>query len=122
MKLAASHLKGDEWCDNAKGIEAYPALIKHFTNDYSPDASWNMEYYLGTFGALKYYSYKCFEKVGKTDLAKIYNDVYNCWQNTFTIKTTQDISNIEIRNKVANLLIEAYENEKKALEIMFRYL
>jgi hypothetical protein len=35
MKLAISHLKGKEWCDNAKGLDAYPALIKIF--DEYPD-------------------------------------------------------------------------------------
>ncbi|MBH1942144.1 hypothetical protein I5677_14675 [Mobilitalea sibirica] len=122
LKLAVSHLKGDEWCENAKGIEAYPALIKHFTETFNPDASWNMEYYLGTYGALKYYSYRYFEKVGKTELATIYKDVYSCWQEAFTIKTTHDISDINNRNRVADLLKEAYANEKKAMEIMMRYL
>lgn len=122
IKLVVSHLKGEEWCDNAKGMEAYPALIRHFTDAFKPDISWNMEYYLGTYAALKYYSYKYFEKMGKTELAAIYKVVFDDWQEAFTIKTTKDISNGDNRSKVAGLLKEAYENEQKGLEIMIGYL
>lgn len=38
LKLAKSHLNGEEWCDNAKGLAAYPALEKHFEGDFNPEA------------------------------------------------------------------------------------
>lgn len=52
-KLATSHLRGEEWCDNAKGIAAYDALIGFICNKYTNDVSWNLEYYLGTYAELK---------------------------------------------------------------------
>lgn len=117
-KLAVFHLKGGEWCDNAKGLDAYPALIKHFEADFNPDRSWNMEYFLGTFGALKYYAWKYFEKMGQTELAAIYKAVYEVWQEAFQIKASQDINQPEARVKIAELLKSAHENEIQAVEIM----
>ncbi len=118
MKLAVSHLKGEEWCDNAQGIEAYPALIKHFESDFKPDLSWNMEYYLGTFGELKYYAWKYFEKMGQAELADIYKRVYESWKQAFDIKTSKDISIQDVRNSISDLLNAAYKNEVRAIEIM----
>jgi len=117
-KLAVSHLKGEEWCENAQGLEAYPALIRHFEADFKPDLSWNMEYYLGTYAPLKYYAWKYFEKMGEMELAAIYKTVHEAWQEAFVIKTTQDISPADIRAKIAALLKSAHQNEIRAAEIM----
>lgn len=117
-KLAVSHLKGEEWCDNAKGLEAYPALIRHFEADFNPEASWNLEYFLGTYAPLKYYAWKYFDKMKEMELATIYKAVYDAWQEAFNIKTTQDITLEETRAKIASLLKSAHENEIKAVEIM----
>jgi hypothetical protein len=87
-KLAVNHLKGGEWCDNAKGLDAYPALIRIFEDNPGIAASWNAEYFLGTYGALKEYAYKYFEKAGKTELAEIYKAVFNAWMEAFKIKIT----------------------------------
>ena len=117
-KLAVSHLKGEEWCDNAKGLEAYPALIRHFEEDFNPEASWNLEYFLGTYAPLKYYAWKYFDKMKEMELAAIYKAVYEAWQEAFNIKTTQDITLDETRAKIASLLKSAHANEIKAVEIM----
>lgn len=117
-RLAAFHLKGGEWCENAQGLEAYPALIRHFENEFNPDMSWGMEYFLGTFGALKYYAWKYFEKTGETELARIYKDVHKAWQESFEIKTGQDISLPNVRAKISGLLKSAHENEIRAADIM----
>jgi len=117
-KLAVSHLKGEEWCDNAKGLEAYPALIRHFEEDFNPEASWNLEYFLGTYAPLKYYAWKYFDKMKEMELAAIYKAVYEAWQDAFNIKTTQDITLDETRAKIASLLKSAHANEIKAVEIM----
>lgn len=117
-KLAVSHLKGEEWCDNAKGLEAYPALIRHFEEDFNPEASWNLEYFLGTYAPLKYYAWKYFDKMKEMELAAIYKAVYEAWQEAFNIKTTQDITLDETRAKIASLLKSAHEKEIKAVEIM----
>jgi hypothetical protein len=118
MKLAARHLQGNEWCDNAKGLAAYPALISHFEAEFNPDVSWNMEYYLGTFGALKYFAWKYFEKTGQMQLAALYKAVYDAWQEAFRVKTSEDISLADEREKIAVLLAHAYENETQAVEVM----
>jgi len=117
-KLAVSHLKGEEWCDNAKGLEAYPALIRHFEADFNPEASWNLEYFLGTYAPLKYYAWKYFDKIQELELGAIYKAVYEAWQEAFNIKTTQDITLDETRAKIASLLKSAHEKEIKAVEIM----
>ena len=119
LKLAASHLKGEEWCGNAKGLEAYPALIRHFEADNSEFAScWSMEYLLGTFGALKYYAWKYFERMGQSELSGIYKSVYEAWQEAFKIKKEQDINQPDIKAKIAALLKSAHKGEIKAVEIM----
>jgi len=121
MKMAVSHLKGDEWCENAKGLEAYPALIKYLEGDFNPDISWNMEYFIGTYAALKHYAWKYFDRYGHKQLAKIYKEVCDAWQNAFRIKSDQDISQADVRKKMVSLLNSAYENEKQAVEIMSAY-
>jgi hypothetical protein len=118
MKLAVNHLKGGEWCDNTKGLDAYPALIKIF--DENPDiaASWNAEYFLGTYGALKEYVYKYFEKAEKGELAELYRAVFNAWMEAFKIKTNEDATSSDARAEIVSLLKSAYKNEKEAVQIM----
>lgn len=118
MKLAAGHLQGKEWCDNSKGLEAYPALIKHYETDFNPDVSWNMEYFLGTYGALKYYAWKYFEKMGQDQLARIYKEVYDAWLKSYQMKVNEDISQKNTRENVVTLLKSAHDGETRAAEIM----
>ena len=117
-KLAVNHLKGGEWCENAKGLEAYPALIRIFDEDPGLASSWNAEYFLGTYGALKEYAYRYFEKTGETKLAELYRSVYDAWMEAFRIKTNEDASIPETRARIASLLKAAYENEKETVRIM----
>jgi len=118
MKLAVRHLRGGEWCDNAKGLEAYPALLRHFEEEFSAERSWNMEYFLGTLGALKYYAWRYFEKAQQTALAACYKAVYEAWQEAFRIKTTKNVKRSKERAKIAALLRAAHENEQRAVEMM----
>lgn len=120
-KLAVSHLTGAEWSDeNASGLQAYPAIISYFEEEFNQDLSWNLEYFLGTYGALKYYAWKYFEKMKETELAEFYKAVFEAWQEAFEIKTSQDISQLEVRSRISTLLKSAHENEIKALDIMRR--
>jgi len=118
MKLAVNHLKGGEWCDNAKGLDAYPALIRIF--DENPDiaSSWNAEYFLGTYGALKEYAYKYFEEAGKPELAELYRTVFNAWMEALKIKSNEDATLAEVRARIIALLKSAYEKEKEAVQVM----
>lgn len=122
LKLAVSHLKGEDKCSNPSGLQAYPTLIKHFEPEYNPDASWNLEYLMGTYGALKYYAWDYFKKENATDLSALYEEVYKSWLEAFKIKKAQDASDPSVRAKIASLLRGAYENEKKALNIMQEFV
>jgi len=118
IKMAVNHLKGGEWCENAKGLEAYPALTRIFDENPDISASWNAEYFLGTYGALKEYAWKYFEKTGKTELAELYKAVFNAWMEAFRIKSNEDAASPEVRAKIVSLLQFAYNNEKEAVKLM----
>ncbi len=118
LKLAKSHLNGEEWCENAKGLEAYKALEKHLEGVFNPDSSWNIEYYLGTYAALKWYAWRFFEKYGLIELAKLYKTVFDCWQEAFEIKKASDLSSIDNRQAILKLLKTAEDCEKKAVKLM----
>jgi hypothetical protein len=118
LKLAKSHLNGEEWCDNAKGLDAYPELEKHFEGDYNPDISWNMEYYIGTYSALKWYAWSFFEKYGLAQLAGLYKTVFECWQKAFEIKKSADMSVIDNRRVILQLLKTAENCERAAVKLM----
>jgi hypothetical protein len=120
MKLAVSHLCGEEWCENTNGLEAYPALIKHFEGEFNPDSAWNMEYFLGTYGALKEYAWKFFHKYGQAELSDIYEAVFKDWSEAFRLKTQDDITNAEVRGKIVALLKDAQNKETEAVELMLK--
>ncbi len=118
MKLAVTHLNGEEWCDNAKGLEAYPRLISIFEDNPDIAATWNADYILGTYGALKEFAYIYFKKTGQTELAQINKEIFESWLNAFKIKTSHDAALSEVRAKIVSQLQSAYKNEIKAVEIM----
>lgn len=116
---AKTHLSGGEPCENAQGLAAYECLIEILEReDPALAASWNLEYALGTFGALKWYAWKFFEKYGETELAGLYKTVYESWQQTFELKKTTDMSSAENRNAASELLKKARECENAALQIL----
>lgn len=118
LKLVKNHLLGGEWCENAQGLAAYPVLIKHIAGDFNPELSWNIEYYLGTYAALKWYAWTYLEKYGLTRLAELYKTVYESWQRAFELKKTTDISVAGNRRAIAELLKKAEDCEKAAVELM----
>ncbi len=115
LKLAKGHLKGEEWCDNKKGLEVYPTLISFFECDFDPNISWNLEYYLGTYAPLKWYAWKFFEKCNLTELCRLYKTVYESWQKAFDLKTSTDLSLKENREAIVKLLKKAEECERQAI-------
>ena len=117
LKTAENHLLGKEWCDNASGLEAYPALVKHLeSEDTQLACSWNLEYFLGTFAPLKWYAWKFFENHGLQELAELYKSIYENWQKAFEMKKSQDMSAQENREAMAGLLKQAEEWERKAVQ------
>lgn len=117
-KLAASHLRGEEWCSNAKGLASYDALIAYVMEQLSADTAWNLEYYLGTYGGLKWYAWKFFEKYGEQELAELYQNVYKAWKKAFDCKMANDVTQKEVRVQIAEWLKCAQEAEVRAVEIM----
>lgn len=110
-KLAASHLKGEEWCENACGLAAYDALIKFVSEKLSADNGWNLEYMLGTYAALKWYVWRFFEKYGEMKLASLYQTVHECWQEAFERRQGDP-------KHLIDLLQNAKEAESRALDLM----
>lgn len=117
-KLALSHLNGEEWCDNAKGLAAYDALITFVKNKLSTDTAWNLEYYLGTYAALKWYAWKFFEKYDEQELSEIYKCVYESWQNAFDCKRSADITDGDTKVQIIEFLESAKNAEKRAIKLM----
>ncbi|MHB1153915.1 MAG: hypothetical protein ACYCWE_04130 [Eubacteriales bacterium] len=117
LETACSHLSGNEWSgENKNGLSFYPAFCGYLKEKYNPERKWNIEYYLGTYGALKWYSYKIFEKYGLEELAALYKDTYNCWIDSFNLRN--DVDSADTRDKIIHLLNKAYDNEIKAVELM----
>lgn len=119
VRLAASHLRGEEWCDNAKGLAAYGALIDIVENKITED-SWNLEYFLGTYAALKLYAVKFLEKYGYESLAAQYRIVYENWMQAFRAKITGSTADKTVREKIAACLKQARAAETEALAVMER--
>lgn len=117
-KLAVSHLKGEEWCDNKKGMEVYDFLIRYIQESLSGDTAWNLEYYLGTYTSLKWYAWKFFEKYGEENLARLYQTVYTAWKSAFDSKCSGDVSDPDTRRGMMEALERAKEAEGKALNRM----
>lgn len=109
-QLAAAHLKGEEWCENACGLAAYDALLAFIKEKWTQDNAWNLEYMLGTYAALKWYAWKFFDKYGQTELAALYQTVYESWQTAFDRRTDP--------KQVMTLLQDAKASETRALSMM----
>lgn len=122
MRLAAAHLRGEELSENTQGLNAYPTLMKHFESEFFKDSeAENREYLLGTFGSLKYYAWKYFEKNGQTQLAVLYKTIYTAWVEAFKINKFGVSLDENYPSAAAAILVRlksALENETRALEIM----
>lgn len=119
LRIAKNHLLGNEWCDNASGLDAYPALIRHLEGGEAELAgSWNMEYFLGTYAPLKWYAQMFFERQGARELAALYKSVCENWQKAFEMKRNMDLSVRENREAVAELLKQAEAWERQAVDRM----
>jgi len=125
MRLAVTHLEGNDrdapGCIQIQGLAVYPALTGRFEAD-DPEFAlcWNMGYLLGTYGALKYYAWKYFEKMGQVELASLYQVVYEAWIEAFRLKTNEDVGKSEVRREIAVHLREAWEKEQRALALLVK--
>lgn len=117
-RLAVRHLTGGEWCENTRGLAAYDTLVGIFEGNPELSASWNAEYFLGAYGALKEYAWRYFEKMGEKELAALYKDIFDAWMGAFRTKTTEDAGNEVHRTRIAALLREAQTKETEAVKRM----
>ncbi len=121
-KIAAAHLRGEEWCDNAKGIEAFDALI-HCVRTLPADAAWNVEYNLGTYCALRMYARDylraCVEKgYGDPTLAALYEASYNAWTAAWEALRNGSFAENGTRERIVQSLAKAKEAETAALALL----
>ena len=117
-RTAVSHLRGEEWCENASGVAAYEALASFVRDKLSADTAWNLEYYLGTYGALKWYAWKFFERHGEAELAGLYKTVYDAWKSAFDRKQSRDVTQDDVRKEIIQCLRAAEKAEQEALRKM----
>ena len=117
--VAAAHLRGEEWCDNAKGLEAFDALI-HCVKTLPEDAAWNVEYALGTYGALRWYAQEYFWKClkagyGEESLFSLYRLSCTEWHLARQALREGNFADPVIREKIAFHLEQAKKAETAAL-------
>ena len=117
-QLALNHLRGKEWCENAKGLTAYDALIDFIANRLTSQTAWNLEYTLGTYAALKWYAWKFFEKHRETELADLYRTIYESWKRAFDLQRARDATLPEVREEICAFLQASKAAESRACEIM----
>lgn len=80
--------------------------------------SWNLEYFLGTYGPLKWYAWKFLERHGSQELASLYQSVYENWQKAFEMKKSLDMTAQKNRQAMAELLRQAEAKERQAVDRM----
>lgn len=119
-RLAVAHLTGKEWCDNAKGLAAYDALISFIETALTPDHAWNLKYNLGTYAALKQYAALFFEKYSEPALANLYREIHDSWNAAFKVARKQDLADPQTKAQLITLLTSAQAAEQRAVEIMTR--
>lgn len=119
-KLAAAHLTGTEWCDNdnTSGLAVYDTMISFIKDTLTADTAWNLEYYLGTYAALKWHAWKFFEKYNEPALAQLYQTVYEAWQGAFDVKRTRDVTECAAKTELTAFLSTAKNAEEKAAGLM----
>lgn len=117
-RLAYEHLSGQEWNENVQGIEFYKQFIQYLTTEFGDESAWNLEYYLGTYGAMKYYAWKFFEKYHEDELASCYQEIYSQWMKAFRLKKEQDHTPSKVMEEIIECMNQAWVAETKAMELM----
>jgi len=122
VTLAASHLRGEEWSSgNVSGLAAYPALIACVENG-AFDQTWNLDYYLGTYAALKAHAAAFYDR-HRADhpicdaLAAAYSTVSDAWNHACQCSHA-DIAVDGKRRCIIDALHIAHTAEDRALAFM----
>jgi len=56
--------------------------------------------------------------MGLAELSSLYNRVREAWLEAFRLKTSEDVSLPDVREKIASLLKATHKAETRAVEIM----
>lgn len=118
LHLAVNHLEGKEPGENPSGIAAYDQLLEILTASYTQDMSWNLEYYLGTYAALKWHAAAYFGRQGQEELAHLYDCIWRCWNDAFYIKKEGNKETGEAIPSIIEKLKQARDTEQEALNRM----
>lgn len=116
-QLAVAHLRGEEWCDNSKGIAAYDTIIDFISSKLTADSVWALEYYLGNYAALKWYAWKFFEKYNEAECAKLYEKVHRLWQKAFDIKCSRNVLDETVGQEIIECLRAAKNEEIRFISL-----
>ncbi len=115
LHMAISHMMGEESSDLISGLAVYETLIEFLGKEFENKLTWNIEYHINTYGALKYYAHLYFAMKNHTELSEIYQNVYEAWKSASELVTRKDISGEADRLQVIKFLQSALELEQKAL-------
>ena len=118
LRLAVNHLEGKESGENPSGMAAYDQLLETLTTSYNQDMSWNLEYYLGTYAALKWHVAAYFGRQGQEDLARLYDCIWRCWSDAFYIKKDESKETAAAIPAIIEKLKQARNAEQEALKRM----
>jgi hypothetical protein len=118
LKIAASHLRGEEWAENPKGLAAYDTLISAIETQNAADAAWNIEYYLGMLASLRWYAWKYLEKSGFTRLAELYKTSHESLLAAFGLVTAAAKGDADAKAKIIAFVGAARDAEAAALAVM----
>ncbi len=117
FRLAAEHLRGNEWCENASGLAAFPVLLEFIKNTEGP-LPWQLEYTLGNIAGLRYFAWRFMEKHASAPLAELYRLSYEAWMKAFTLKRTKDCSEQIVKNEITACLEAACSYEQQVLPLL----
>ncbi len=122
VTLAASHLRGEEWSSgNVSGLAAYDTLIACVESG-AFDTAWNLDYYLGTYAALKSHAAAFYDR-HRADhpicdaLSAEYRTVSDTWHHAYRCKLS-DTASADKRGAILDALRTAQSAEARALAVM----
>ena len=124
LKIAVSHGKGEEWCENAKGLKAYEALANYFVPENIPgEFSFETEYYLGTYAAWRYYAWQYLKKMSDQnteikDIAAGYEVVYKKLKAAFDLRKENKVATSGLLDSIRKHIRDAGEMEGRCIELM----
>lgn len=125
LRIAASHARGGEPCDNASGLAAYDALLDLCQQDVQEN-DWSWQYTLGTFCDLRYFAWQYLQKAAAADpslaaAAGRYHDVYAAWRQAYDAHASK-LTSAEKREAIHGQMKKAAAAERSGIEAIEAWL